>query len=118
VADEDRRLVELTDQLGVMVDDLLEIKALEFVGLGAKLFDVTLLARPFGRGNVVAALREVVGEVLPAPRGEPGAVDQHQRGAVGGGRHRGLPDRLEATLRVWASGLAGCSERAMTRRAF
>jgi hypothetical protein len=91
MADEDRRLVELVDELGVMVDDLLETKAFELVGLGAKLFDVTLLARPFGRGKVVAALREVVGEVLPAPRGEPGAVDQHQRGAVWRGSTLGPP---------------------------
>jgi hypothetical protein len=118
VADEDRRLVELTDQLGVMVDDLLETKTFALVGLDAKLFDVTLLARPFGRGNVVAALREVVGESSPSSARRARRRGSASEGCRWRGPHRGLPDRLEATLRLWASGLAGCSERAMTRRAF
>jgi hypothetical protein len=102
-----------------MVDDLLETKAFELVGLGAKLFDVTLLARPFGRGNVVAALREVVGEVLPAPRGEQ-APWISIRGAPLEGVDIGA-SRIGWTRR-YAFGPPGASrlrvKGAMTRRAF
>ncbi len=82
VADQHRRLVERADLLLVVVDDLRDAEALELVCLRSQLLDVPFLARPLGSGDGEPALPEVVGEVLPASRREPGAVDQHQRDPV------------------------------------
>src|SRR5215204_3955799 len=82
VADEHGRLVERADLLLVVVDDLGDAEPLELVRLRSQLLDVPLLARPLGCRDGKAALVEVVGEVLPAPRREPGAMDQHQRNTV------------------------------------
>ena len=93
VADQHRRLLERTDLLLVVVDDLRDAETFELVCLRSQLLDVALLARPLGSGDGEPALREVVGEVLPAPGREPGAMDQHQRDSVAIGaiaRHESL----------------------------
>ena len=87
MTDQHRRLVELADQLLVVVDDLRQAETLQLLGVLAELLDVAVLARPLRRRDGEAALAEVVGVVLPTPRREPGAVDQHQRDAVACGCH-------------------------------
>jgi hypothetical protein len=66
VADQDRHLVERVDLLLVVVDDLVQAEALDRVRRLAQLCDVAFLARPLGRGDVVAAVAEVRGERVPA----------------------------------------------------
>src|SRR5687768_17319657 len=77
-----------------MVDDLGQAKPLDRVRRLAQLFDVALLAWPFGGGDVIAPVAEVLGERIPAPRREPGAVNQHQWTAGCGTLHDDLPVRL------------------------
>jgi hypothetical protein len=89
VPDQHRRLVELADQRFIVVDDLVEAEAGQLVCVLAKLLDVALLARPFRGGDGESAGAEVVGEVLPATRREPGAVDEQQRGLGASGRGGG-----------------------------
>ena len=92
VPDQDGRLVECTDLLLVVVDDLLEAEALDLFGVLSQRGDVAVLTRPLRGGDREAALLEEPGEVLPAVRGEPGSMDQHQRSrvAVGCGCHDDL----------------------------
>src|SRR5712691_1412924 len=100
MTDQHRRLVELADQRLVMVDDLLHAQTRRLLGSRAHLLDVAVLARPLRRRNGEAALAEVVGIVLPAPGGEPGAVDEHQRDpvAIGAGAFHAIPPaRVDAT---------------------
>src|SRR5256886_1434763 len=102
VADQDRRLVEPPDELLVVIDDLGHAEALDRVCLLAELLDIGGLPGPLGHGDVEALL-EVAGVVLPAPGREPGAVDQHQRGAAVAG-HLPSPIRPRlppATLPEW-----------------
>jgi hypothetical protein len=91
VADQHGRLVELTDQLLIVVDDLRHAETLDLPGRFTKLLDIAVLPGPLRGREVVPALLEVRHVVLPASRREPGSVDQHHRGAVvigaGGGGH-------------------------------
>src|SRR5436305_8939328 len=87
MADQDRRLVERTNLRLVVVDDLVQAEPLELSGCFAQVVDVSPLARPLGRGDLAALVAEVVGEVLPALRREPGSVNEHQRSRIGGGFH-------------------------------
>ena len=79
VADQHRRLVELCDQRGVVVDDLGDPQPGGVVRRFSHLLDVSDLARPLGRRDGEAPRAEVVDVVLPAARRQPGAVDEHQR---------------------------------------
>jgi sugar (pentulose or hexulose) kinase len=74
VPDQDGWLVELADQPLVVLDDLGQPEPGERVGVLAELLDVAVLARPLGCGDGEAAFPEIVGEALPASRGEPGAT--------------------------------------------
>src|SRR5207302_10859640 len=74
--DEDRLRVAAADQRVVVVDDLGESESGELLGARAQLLDVAVLARPLRRLDAVAALLEVLREVLPAPCREPRAVGQ------------------------------------------
>ena len=62
-----------------MVDDLLDAQVFDRGGVGAELLGVDIHAGPAGREHVVAALAVAVDPVLPAQRGHPQAVDQHDR---------------------------------------
>jgi hypothetical protein len=83
VADQDRRLVERLDLGLVVVDDLDQPETLEVVGRLTEVLDVASFARPLRCGDGVTSMLEVVGEVLPAPRRKPCAVNEHHRRPVG-----------------------------------
>src|SRR5207249_4103245 len=74
-----RRLVEVANQLLVVTHDLVQAETGELIAALAQLLDIAVLPRPLGGRDVKPTSSEVVREVLPAPRREPGAVDQHQR---------------------------------------
>ena len=59
-------MLERPDLRLVVVDDLCQAEARDRVRRLAQLFDVTLLAWPFGGGDVIAPLAEVLGERVPA----------------------------------------------------
>ncbi len=65
-----------------MVDDLGQAEPRDRVRRLPKLFDVALLAWPFGGGDGIAPVAEVLGERVPAPRREPGAVKEFTYGFV------------------------------------
>src|SRR3954470_4317342 len=94
MADQDRLPVKCPDLRLVVVHNLRQAEALDRFGRLAQLFDVPLLAWPFGCRDVVAPIAEIFGERVPAARREPGAVNQHQRTAACGTLHDEPPSLL------------------------
>src|SRR3954451_18654221 len=76
--DQHRRLIEFANQTLVVIDDLGDAEARRLLRAVTDLRDVAVLARPLRCGHREAAPSEVLEVVLPAARGEPGTVDEHQ----------------------------------------
>ena len=72
-------LVEPSDELLVVVDDLADRDRLERGRVGANRFDVTFQSRPRRGVHDVAGRGEPLDEQVPAPRRHPEPVDEDDR---------------------------------------
>jgi hypothetical protein len=84
---DDRWLIEIADDALVMLDDAGDGQRLDRRGVCAQRLDLDLEAGVGGGEHPVAAACVAVDPVLPAARGHPQSVDQHNR--VSNDRERG-----------------------------
>src|SRR6185437_10868343 len=85
--------VQVTDDLFVVLDNLGQSQPGDWRGVAAKLLDVALHARPASRDHAESATRVAVHPMLPAQRGHPETMNQHDgvwRGGGRSGRHQFL----------------------------
>jgi len=86
-----RFLVQRIDDLGGVVDDLLQGLLGEDVRVRPSLFNRFRIVWPVRRQGRVAGLLEEVGPVGPAARQQPEAVDEDDRGVASGVGRLDLP---------------------------
>src|SRR5918999_3972645 len=78
MADEDRRLVQLADQVLVVVDDLADGELAEIrMRRASQVLDRPILERPRWRNNGVALSLVACAKQVPRRRRQPGSVDEH-----------------------------------------
>src|ERR1700730_5225437 len=80
MAHQDRLAVELANDAIVVIDDRLELETLERRRIFADRFDLSFQARPGRSEDVVAGFQKTIDPSLPASRGQPQSVNQHDRG--------------------------------------